>query len=131
MAYLFLFFGQTSAGMFALSQGFLIDLFSGGFNGLHTLLYIFILGGLQVATLFINLYHPTSQIVLVFMAVLIKKILFVIILMVFSKEIVFATSFFWISVTSAILTGLLSPIVFYFLDLLRDSLKETLDSLEA
>ncbi len=131
MTYLFLFFGQTYAGIFALSQGFLMDLFSGGFNGLYTLLYIFILGGLQAATLFINLYHSTSQIVLIAMAILIKKILFVIILTAFSKEIVFATSFFWISVMSAILTGLLCPIVFYFLNLLRDYLRETLDSMEA
>jgi hypothetical protein len=39
IAYLFLFYGQTATVVFVFGQGILIDLFSGGLNGLFTFLY--------------------------------------------------------------------------------------------
>jgi len=130
IAYLFLFYGQTATVMFAFGQGILIDLFSGGLHGLFTFLYLCVFGGVYVGSQFFNLQHPRGQMIIVAMAVLLKKVMFFMMLTVFYHRLAFSKDFLWVSGFLVIGTGLISPILFYLFDCLRaDSLEDTHGSL--
>jgi len=130
IAYLFLFYGQTATVMFAFGQGILIDLFSGGLHGLFTFLYLCVFGGVYLGSQFFNLQHPRGQMIIVALAVLLKKVMFFMMLTVFYHRLAFSKDFLWVSGLLVIGTGLISPILFYLFDCLRaDSLEDTLSSL--
>jgi rod shape-determining protein MreD len=118
-AYLFLSYGRTAAGTFAFGQGFLIDLFSGGLQGLFSMLCIGVFGAIYLGCRFFDLQTPKGQVILVSLAVLFKKILFLFVLVLFSPKVTFPGTFLWISVASAIITGLMATIIFYLFNSLR------------
>jgi rod shape-determining protein MreD len=118
-AYLFLSYGNIAVGIFAFGQGLFIDILSGGLHGLSAFLYLVIFGAIYVGSPFFNLLAPKGQIIIIASAVFFKKIIFLIVLSLFSSEIVFSKSFLWISVVSVISTGLISPILFYLFSGLR------------
>ena len=76
VAYIFLFYGGTAAGASAFGQGLLIDLFSGGVHGLFTMLYSCVFVTVSLASRSLNLNGTKGQIIIVSVAVLIKKSLF-------------------------------------------------------
>ncbi len=130
IAYLFLFYGKTATVMFAFGQGILIDLFSGGLHGLFTFLYLCVLGGVYLGSQFFNLQHPRGQMIIVALAVLLKKVMFFIMLTVFYHKLAFSKDFLWVSVVLVMGTGLISPILFYLFDCLSaGSLEDTHSSL--
>jgi rod shape-determining protein MreD len=130
IAYLFLFYGQTATVVFAFGQGILIDLFSGGLHGLFTFLYLCVFGGVYLGSQFFNLQHPRGQMIIVALAVLLKKVMFFLMLTVFYHRLAFSKDFLWVSGLLVMGTGLISPILFYLFDCLRaDSLEDTLSSL--
>jgi len=130
IAYLFLFYGQTASVVFAFGQGILIDLFSGGLHGLFTFLYLCVFGGVYLGSQFFNLQHPRGQMIIVALAVLLKKVMFFLMLTVFYHRLAFSKDFLWVSGLLVMGTGLISPILFYLFDCLRaDSLEDTLSSL--
>lgn len=119
IAYLFLFYGQAPAAAFAFGQGLLIDLLSGGINGIFTFIYLSIFGFIYVGSRLFNLEYPKGQILLISSVVVIKKILLIIVLSAFSQEIFFPRFFILTSVLSAISTGIIAPIIFYLFSRLR------------
>jgi len=119
IAYLFLFYGQAPAATFAFGQGLLIDLLSGGIHGVYTFIYLSIFGCIYLGSRLFNLEYPKGQVLLISSVVLLKKILLLLVLITFSQEIFFPRSFLLVSVVSAIITGIIAPIVFYLLDFLR------------
>ena len=126
IAYLFLFYGQTAAVIFAFGQGILIDLLSGGLHGLFTFLYLCVLGGVYLGSQFFNLQHPRGQMIIVALAVLLKKVMFFMMLTVFYHRLAFSNDFLLVSGFLVVGTGLISPILFYLFDCLRaDSLEDT------
>jgi rod shape-determining protein MreD len=130
IAYLFLFYGQTATVMFAFGQGILIDLFSGGLHGLFTFLYLCVFGGVYLGSQFFNLQHPRGQMIIVALAVLLKKGMFFMMLTVFHNRLAFSKDFLWVTGFLVMGTGLISPILFYLFDCLRaDSLEDTHSSL--
>lgn len=130
IAYLFLFYGQTATVIFAFGQGILIDLFSGGLHGLFTFLYLCVFGGVYLGSQFFNLQHPRGQMIIVALAVLLKKVIFFLMLTVFYHRLAFSKDFLWVSGLLVMGTGLISPILFYLFDCLRaDSLEDTHSSL--
>lgn len=130
IAYLFLFYGQTATVVFAFGQGILIDLFSGGLHGLFTFLYLCVFGGVYLGSQFFNLQHPRGQMIIVALAVLLKKVMFFMMLTVFYHRLAFSKDFLWVSGLLVMGTGLISPILFYLFDCLRaDSLEDTHSSL--
>ncbi|MBE9571364.1 MAG: hypothetical protein IMF11_12095 [Proteobacteria bacterium] len=130
IAYLFLFYGQTATVIFAFGQGILIDLFSGGLHGLFTFLYLCVFGGVYLGSQFFNLQHPRGQMIIVALAVLLKKVMFFMMLTVFYHRLAFSKDFLWVSGFLVLGTGLISPILFYLFDCLRaDSLEDTHSSL--
>lgn len=64
-AYLFLIYGSTAAGGFALGQGLLIDIFSSGYNGLFTSVYFGVFGAIYVASIFFNVQEIKGQMIIV------------------------------------------------------------------
>jgi len=124
ITYLLFLYGQTAAGIFAFGQGFLVDLFSGGFNGLFAFLYLSIFGGICIGSRFVNINNPKGQFIIVFMAVFMKKVVFFIVLSLFYQEILFSTSFLWISGVSVIGTALIAPLIFYLFNHLRNFLEK-------
>lgn len=119
IAYLFLFYGPTASGAFAFGQGLFTDLFSGGLHGLFTFLYLCVLGGIYLGSRLFDLNHPKGQVLIVSSAILLKRIIFLVMIALFSQEMVFSMSYILISGASAIGTGLSAPILFYLMDRLR------------
>ncbi len=118
-AYLFLIYGQTGSCIFALGQGFFIDLFSGGMHGLFTFLHISVFGGIWLGSRFFNLQTPKGQIFIVSLVMLSKNIFFFIMVAAFSQEVFFPRSFLWVSGALAIGTGLFAPVLFFIFNRLR------------
>jgi len=118
-AYLFVFYGPAAGGAFAFGLGLLLDLFSGGLFGLFAALHLAVFGSIYFGSMFFNLLEPRGQAFLIALAVLLKKLLFVLLIAVFSGEIAFSQSFFWVCGISVIVTGAIAPILFAFLGLVQ------------
>jgi hypothetical protein len=119
MAYLLVFYGATGAGIFAISQGFLVDVFSGGLLGLFTLLYLTVFLGMNLGFRFLDLRSAKGQIIIIWLAVLVKGILMFTFLKTFRLEIHVSFLVLWGFVLSAACSGLLGPFGFYLLNQLR------------
>ena len=119
IVYLYLFYGKTVSGLFAFSQGFLIDVFSGGLHGLFTFLYFSVFLGTCLGARIFNLQILKRQVLLLFLLVMLKKSMLFLVLTVFSVEIVFLRSFLLDSVASGIGTGLITPFIYYIFNHLR------------
>jgi rod shape-determining protein MreD len=119
IAYLFLFYGPAATCAFAFGQGLLIDVFSGGLQGLFAFLYLSIFGGIYLGCRFFNLNETKGQALLISLSVVLKRILFIIVLSVFSQGVIVSSSFLWKSAASAIGTGLIAPFIFLLFDSLR------------
>ena len=118
-AYLFLFCGPVVTGAFAFGQGLLIDVLSGGLDGLFAFLYICVFGGIYLGSRLFDLNHPKGQVLLVSSAELLKRVVFFVVIALFSKEAVFSKHYILISVSSAVCTGLCAPVLFYLFNRLR------------
>lgn len=114
IAYLFTYYGDIGAGIFALGQGLLIDIFSAGLMGLFTFIYLIIFMVIKLVSRLFSLRSLKGIIIIISIAVIIKNILFVSLLYLFSLKSIFPFSFFVASVASAICSGLISPVLFYF-----------------
>ncbi len=119
IAYLLLFYRPVPVGFFAFGQGLLIDLFSSGFHGLFTFLYLGVFGGIHLGARFFNPQGTKGQVIIITLAVLLKKALLLTALNAFSRELIFSKFFLFTSVASAICTGMVGSILFYLLNGLR------------
>lgn len=118
-AYLFLALGQIWAGVFALGQGFLIDVFSGGLHGLFSAAYLTVFFVVLVGSRFFNLLNPKGQVIIVSIAVFIKNVMLLILLRMFSEDIGYSRGFLTESLFSIGITGLLAPFFFQLFNHMR------------
>lgn len=118
-AYLFLSSGQLAAGSFALGQGILIDLFSAGLQGLFPSLYLGVFWGITIASRFFNLREARGQIIIVALAVLFKQILKILIVGLFSHNLIASSHFFKTAAISILGSAIIAPLVFMLLNSLR------------
>jgi len=118
-AYLFVAFGQVGAGIFALGQGFLIDVFSGGLHGLFSAAYLCVFFVILVGSRFFNLLNPKGQIIIVSLAVLLKNAMLLMLLRIFSQDIVYSKGLVLVSLASIIVSGLAAPLLFQLFNRLR------------
>lgn len=123
-AYLFLSFSPTVSCVFALSQGFFIDLYSGGMHGLFTLLYLSVFCTVWLGSRFFDLQTSKGQVFIVLLAMLSKTIFFVLMVVAVSQSIFFPKAFLWVLSVLVLVTGLLSPIVFFMLERLKNRIFE-------
>ena len=118
-AYLFMAFGQMGAGVFALGQGFLIDVFSGGLHGLFSAACISVFFVILVGSRFFNLLNPKGQIIIVSVSVLLKNAMLLVLLRIFSQDVFYSKTFLLESLFSIGITGLSAPLFFQLLNHLR------------
>lgn len=128
IAYLFLFYGQTAAAIFAFGQGIIIDLYSGGLHGLFTFLYLIVYCGIYLGYKFFDLHHPKGQIIIIALVFLFKRLMFFIMITVFSRETGFSKDYLWTSGVLAIGAGVIAPVMFYVFDSLRTDSSEDVHS---
>jgi hypothetical protein len=136
IAYLFLFYRLSKVVWFAFGQGLLIDLFSGGLLGLFPLLYLSVFGGIYLSSRFFNPQGPRGQMIIVAIAVSVKKALLIVVLSTFSMKLVLSGFLLAVSCASALVTGALSPLLFYLFNRLmggsfEDALSPSTEKLEA
>jgi len=111
--YLFTFYGETGAGVFAFFQGLLIDIFSGGILGFFSLLYLLLFLCIKLGSYPFHLLTLGGQILLIFLVVLSKNLLIFMFIKLFSLEAVFSFSIIFEFVISSLSTGLIAPFIFY------------------
>jgi rod shape-determining protein MreD len=116
--YLFIFHGETGAGIFILGQGLLIDLLSGGMLGLFTLLYLIVFLSIKLASRPLDLQSTGGLVIIIFMSVLIKEILMVFFLFIFSREVTLSVVNLWSFILSSLCSGVIAPFVFDFMNIL-------------
>lgn len=117
IAYLWLGYGQTGAGLFALGQGLLMDLFSGGVMGFFAMLYLAVFFTIQIGSRFFEIQSFRGLIVLIVLAVLMRQVMLLGMLELFS----FTIHFSWANCVSfglsALISGFLAPLFFFLFDL--------------
>ena len=117
--YLFLSFGRIQAGVFALAQGLLIDIFSSGPNGLTGLVYIIVYWTIYLGSLFFNFQTTKGQIIIVSLAVFFKNLTWLAATGLLYGSILFSTTFFCAAAVSILGTGLLCPVIYTIFDRFR------------
>ena len=104
----------TSAGIFIFCMGFLIDVLSGGTLGFFMLLYLLVYMAARMLSHPIDLLSPGGRIAIVFIAVILKELFMAALLPLFSFGSRFDIMDLLGFILSALITCLLSPLVFYF-----------------
>jgi cell shape-determining protein MreD len=119
IAYVLISFGSTWAGVFALCQGIITDLFSAGPLGLFPLLYLIVFLSIQWGCRFFDLHSSSGVAILVCIAVCLKSSILLLLLGVFSYSAGGSSSIMVLLGASAVATGLISPVCFHVLNRLR------------
>ncbi|MFC1823347.1 rod shape-determining protein MreD [Thermodesulfobacteriota bacterium] len=119
LAYLILSYGGIRAGFFAFGLGLLKDLFTAGLLGLFTIIYLFAYFIIQLGSRFFDLNSAGGQMIIISLTVFLERIIFLLFLYLFAFEVDLSTSNLGTFVTTAIYSGLLAPILFYFFNRLN------------
>ena len=117
--YLFLAYGSQRAALFAFVQGFDIDIYSGGPQGIFSFAYFSIFLIFVGGSKFFNMNEPKGQFFLVFIAAGFKKIFIILSLWASSNDITISVSLIGLSALSAFITALAAPIVFFIFNRAR------------
>lgn len=117
-AYLLAHGRETGAGIFALCQGLFTDILSGGTWGFHAILYLIIYLLIKLISRPFDMFSVSGQITLVFIAVLVKECLSIPLLYLFFQDISLSFYMFSTFIISAVLSGLIAPLIFYLLNAL-------------
>jgi rod shape-determining protein MreD len=116
IVYLLTLYGDIGVGIFAFCQGLIIDIFSGGMLGLFALLYLIIFFVIRIGSRPMDIYSAGGQMAVISAAVLLKNILMLIFLYMFSMEIKFSLYHPLFFIYSAVCSGLIAPLIFYLLN---------------
>ena len=109
--YLLLMDEETGAGVFALSQGLLIDVYSGGPLGLFTLLYLILFLSIHIGSGLLDIRLVKGQAIIILIAILLKGGLLISFLHIFSLDIHISYSVFWAFAGSGVCSGLMGPLI--------------------
>ena len=102
---------ETGAGVFALSQGLLIDVYSGSPLGLFTLLYLILFLCIHIGSGLLDIHSVKGQAIIILIAVLLKGGFLFSFLHIFSLEIHVSYSILLAFVGSGVCSGLIGPLV--------------------
>lgn len=117
-AYLFVFHGETGAGVFIIGQGLVMDVLSGGMFGLFTLLYLIVFLCIKLASRPLDLMSTGGLVAMICMATILKEMFLIMFLYVFSQEITLSVIDILFFILSAICSGIIAPLVFYCMNIL-------------
>lgn len=118
---------ETGAGVFALSQGLLIDIYSGGPLGLFTLLYLMLFLSIHIGSGLLDIRSAKGQAIIILIAVLLKGGLLISFLHIFSFEIHVSYPILWAFAGSGVCSGLIGPLilrVFHWVGMLIEGPRE-------
>ena len=107
---------ETGAGIFALGQGLLTDIFSGGIWGFHAILYVIIFLFIRLLSRPFDLLSAFGQIALIFISVLVKEFISIPLLHLFSLNTNISSYDLFMYMVSALSSGLIAPLIFYLLN---------------
>jgi rod shape-determining protein MreD len=107
---------KTGAGVFALGQGLLMDIFSGGIWGFNTLLYLLVYMFIKIIARPFDLSSYVGQVAVIFFGVLTKDVLIIILFQMFSLNSGFSGHDFLMLTASAIFSGVIAPFVLVLVD---------------
>lgn len=113
--------GNIGAAVFAMGQGVFTDIFSGGLPGLSALLYMVVFLSILVGSRFFDLHSSRGLLILVFLTVCVKGLLFTGLLYALSPRPTFSHHSFLALGVSALSTALLAPPLYYALTSLTGS----------
>ena len=111
ITYLLLMDEETGAGVFALSQGLLMDVYSGGPLGLFTLLYLMVFLSIHIGSGLLDIRSVKGQAIIILLAVLLKGGLLISFLHISSLEIHIPYSVLWAFAGSGVCSGLIGPLI--------------------
>jgi len=117
--YLFLSFGRIQAGIFALGQGLLMDVFSGGPNGLSALVHVGVFWGIYLGSLLFNFQTARGQVMIVSLTVLLKNAMWQALSAFFFGNLVLSASILCGAAISVLGSGLLAPLLYAVFDRMR------------
>jgi len=112
---LVVFYGEIRVGLFIYTQGLLIDMLSGGVLGLQALIYLLVYAGIKLGSHLFDLQSSRGQFIIVVLAVLLKGIVSVAILYIFSWKAGISNTQLLSVPTSAICSGLMAYFISYIL----------------
>lgn len=122
--------GHIGAAVFAMGQGVVTDIFSAGWPGLSSLLYMVVFFSIMLGSRFFDLYSSRGLLILVFLTVCMKGILFMGFLYMLSPRPTFSHHAFLALGVSALTTALLAPPIYFTLTSLTGSFAKEADSAE-
>ena len=117
-AYLVTWHAGSWAGAFALAMGLLIDVLSAAPLGLFSVIYLVLFLGIRLGAALVDLHSVKGQVIVVSLAVLIKKLLFMAFLRMLTMEVTVSGSVLFAFFCSAVFTALAAPVFFFFFDAL-------------
>ncbi|HDR14444.1 MAG TPA: hypothetical protein ENN79_02940 [Desulfobacteraceae bacterium] len=130
--YLVICSGPKAAAVFAFSQGLLVDLHSAGLRGLFTGFYFVVFCVAVLSRSFFDIHHAKGQFIITSLAVALGKLLFFITVNFVSPNAVFHWSWACQAASMALLTGMISPLVIFVLQVIkRRHVPEGMDGFEA
>jgi len=107
---------ETGAGVFALGQGLIMDIFSGGIWGFHALLYVLMYLVIKIIARPFDLLSSVGQVAVVFFGVLIKDVFIIFLFHTFSLNSGFSSFDALLLMASAICSGLSAPFIIILLN---------------
>ena len=125
IVYLYIFYGDIGAGIFAFGQGLMIDVFSGGILGLFTIVYMIIFIVVKIGSYPFHLGSVEGQIIFISLATLSKEFLLIMFMYLFSLEIILSIAVLSALFSSSIFTGLFAPALFFILNRINRFSAET------
>ncbi len=112
--------GNAGAAIFAMFQGILTDVFSGGWPGLSALLYMAVFLTIHLGARFFDRHSSRGLFILVSMAVWVKGCLFTgFVYSLTNAELEVNSSYWLVMGASSLLSGFFAPLVFGVLNGLR------------
>jgi rod shape-determining protein MreD len=111
--------GPRTAAVFAFSQGLVVDLYSAGLMGLFTGFYLVIFCVALLSCGFFDIHHAKGQFIITSLAVAIGKAFFFIIVNLVMPDSIFHWPWTWQAASTAVVTGLLSPVIISVLQVMR------------
>jgi rod shape-determining protein MreD len=111
----------STAAVFALSQGLLLDIYSAGLRGLFVGFYLVVFWVAMSARSLFDINHAKGQFLITSLSVALGKVLFFIAVNFVSPNAFFHWSWVWRATSAALLTGMIAPLVIFFLQVVRGS----------
>jgi rod shape-determining protein MreD len=114
---------ETGAGIFALGQGLLMDVFSGGIWGFNILLYVLVYLFIKIIVRSFNLLSVIGQVAVTFFGVLIKNFFIIILFLTFSLNSGFSGGDTLLLLASAVFSGLAAPFIIILLNFIGHGMR--------